>query len=153
MIVDHINRLESYSRLGIHVDKILEFIRYAKSQPLHEGRYDILGDDLYALVQKYETKERTKCQPETHVNHIDLQYIVHGEEHMLWHDKDMLQPIVRLDRKLDDIYFYHREPEQGIVRLKAGYFALLFPADAHTPCIKIDEIKPVYKIVFKIYVN
>jgi biofilm protein TabA len=149
MIIDSINNLYRYSGLGIAADKITEFVQYAKKVKLCQGRYDILGDDLFALVQRYNTKDEAECLPESHKQYIDLQYIVEGREELLWDFSDKLKIVDNRTSK-EDIIFYEKTSGKARVILEGDMFAMLFPYDAHIPCLHCGEPSKVYKIVFKI---
>lgn len=149
MIIDKIDNLAQYGPLGIPSDKIMEFIGRAQKTDLREGRHDILGDSLFALVQKYDTRDDSVCYPESHEKYADLQFILRGRERLTWNFTDRLS--VKQDNRPDsDILFYHRDSPQADVLLEAGMFALLYPDDAHMPCLHAGECSRVYKIVFKI---
>ena len=50
-----------------------------------------------------------------------------------------------------DIYFY--EGETVKLPIGGGRFMVLFPEDAHAPCIAAGGSKPVHKVVIKIAVE
>ncbi len=152
MIVDKLKRLKLYQNLGLPVKEILEFVEQAKTNLLVDGRHDILGDDLFALVQRYDTKEEIACLPESHLKYIDLQYVLEGEEVLLW---DFAEELTVVDDKRPeaDIRFHEKKPPLADVVLKKDMFAILYPEDAHTPCLHHETVSTVQKIVFKIKVN
>lgn len=149
MIVDKISNIMEYDKLGIHADKILEFINLVRNNGLTEGRYDILGENLFALVQRYETKNDSECLPESHEKYADLQFIVEGREIIGWEFADELDMVD--DRRPDsDIMFYQKAERKADIKLEKNMFVLLFPNDAHTPGLHRFEESKVFKIVFKI---
>ena len=46
------------------------------------GRVEIDGDQVFALVQEYNTKPKEQGFWESHRKYIDIQYVVSGSEHM-----------------------------------------------------------------------
>ena len=50
-----------------------------------------------------------------------------------------------------DIYFY--EGETAKILIGNGRLAILFPQDAHAPCIAAGESRPVRKVVVKVAVE
>ncbi|MDF2614230.1 MAG: uncharacterized protein K0S71_2016 [Clostridia bacterium] len=149
MIIDHIKNIQKYSYLNIPVDKIIEFIEYYNKAHLEDRRYDILGDDLFALVQSYKTIARGEGEWESHKEYIDLQYIDRGTEVMYWTLADEL--IVREDHTPEkDILFYENAPHKASIILEKGMFALLLTHDAHMPCCEAGKQEKMRKIVFKI---
>ena len=56
MILDSIKNISRYENLNIDFKAIVKFIDRVTNENLDNGRYDIKGDKLFALVQSYETK-------------------------------------------------------------------------------------------------
>ena len=75
MIVDNISRLDKYNLSKEVVEKILAFVDKANNEELELGRYDLDGDNLFALVQSYKGKEHSEGKWETHKKYADLQYV------------------------------------------------------------------------------
>ena len=84
MILDSIKNISRYENLNIDFKSIVEFIKRVNNENLDNGRYDINGDKLFALVQSYETKDSNECKLESHKKYIDIQYILKGTEVMYW---------------------------------------------------------------------
>lgn len=151
MIVDSINNLKAYEGLKINVHKITEFVKRVEELNLEDGKYEILGENLFAMVQTYETKPENQCRFETHNKYIDIQYIRKGIEVMNYKLKDNL--IVNEDlSETKDVIFYENTKDYTSVVVEEGSFALFLPHDGHKPGIKYGEIATVKKIVFKIKV-
>jgi biofilm protein TabA len=151
MITDTIGNLERYDKLGIHAKEIDAFITSAKIALPPDGRYDILGDDLFALVQTYDTKEDSLCYPEAHEKYADLQYMLMGMEIMGWQLADVLE-LTEDRRQGEDILFYKKAERKADIKLEQDMFVLLFPGEVHTPCLCHGNRAEVHKIVFKIRV-
>ena len=49
-----------------------------------DGRYEIDGDAVYCMVQTYETRSRQGHQFEAHRVYADIQYMMKGQESILW---------------------------------------------------------------------
>ena len=110
---------------------------------------EIDGDKVYALFQRYETKP-VNDSPEAHKKYIDLQYLIDGEEFI------GVAPLATMKKETEarpdgDIYFY--EGETVKLPIGGGRFMVLFPEDAHAPCIAAGSSKPVHKVVIKIAVE
>jgi len=149
MIVDDIKNIQKYSHLNIPIDKIVEFIAYNNKVNLEDTRYDILGDNLFALVQSYTTKTHDEGKWESHMEYMDLQYVVAGTEVMYWTLTEGLT--VSEDHTPEkDILFYEKTSHKASVILEKGMFALLLTHDAHMPCCVANKQEKVKKIVFKI---
>ena len=81
MIFDSIEKAEFYYNLSIHLKKGLLFLKNTPN--LHElpiGRIEIDGDNVFALVQEYETKDFNEDMWEAHKEYFDIQFMVSGTE-------------------------------------------------------------------------
>lgn len=151
MIVDNLKNLNKYSIFNFDIDHMREFIELYHKEELTSGRYDLNGNRLFALVQKYTTKNENECFPESHLEYIDIQVILKGVEVILWdHTEDI--KIVEDLVPGQDIRFHEKKEEKGQIILHENMFAIFFPSDAHTPCITWKEPSEVQKIVFKVKV-
>ncbi|MDC7290511.1 YhcH/YjgK/YiaL family protein [Blautia schinkii] len=149
MIVDKITNLTKYPVIRPFADTILAFIEKERRENLKDGRYNLDGDNLFALVQSYETKDLSQGLIESHEIYTDLQYIVKGEEYIYWNPLDELKLVE--DRRPDgDIAFYDGTNVKNKNLLTQGMFGYYFPTDGHMPCISVEESIPMKKIVFKI---
>lgn len=149
MIADKITNIHKYPLLADCADQIAAFVKKAEAENLPAGRYDLDGDNLFALVQNYNSKLRSEGRMEAHKLYTDLQYVIEGEECIYWNPVEGLE--VEEDRtpESDLIFFVCKEPA-GCTRLTAGMFGVYIPTDAHMPGIAAAESSPVRKIVFKI---
>lgn len=152
MITDKITNIKKYPEIDAYAQEILAFIKKTEEDALEDGRYELKGDELFALVQSYETRPLEAGLMESHVQYIDLQYIVSGEECIYWN------PIEEMTVKEDkrpaaDAIFYEIEQPQNKTVLKSGMFGYYIPTDGHMPCIAADTVMKVKKIVFKIKVQ
>lgn len=151
MIVDRIENITKYPLLDKYADVIFDFIDRCDRGKLKEGRYSLLGDKIFALVQSFETKAKEGAKMESHKAYADLQYIHAGREIIYYDVAEELK--IAEDRRPDaDILFYDVREDKGGVKLDAGMFGYFAPQDAHMPCIWWEEGHPekVVKIVFKI---
>lgn len=125
-----------------------DFIEKAIKENLEVGKYEIDGKKVWASVQKYDSKDEAKW--EAHKNYIDIQYIVEGEERMLYCDIDDAIASVEYNAEKDVIFFDAKA--QGELICKKDTFAIFFPNDVHKPGLKIESNTPVYKVVVKVRV-
>lgn len=149
MITDKLINVTKYADAIPYAEEMLAFAKRAAEEKLPAGRYDIIGDDLYALVQEYTTKTRAEARMESHKLYIDLQYVLEGEEIIYWSAVEDLK--VEEDRTPEsDLIFYECEEPQGSTCLGAGMFGFYLPTDGHMPSVAAKECAPARKIVFKI---
>ncbi|WP_296646741.1 YhcH/YjgK/YiaL family protein [Romboutsia sp. 13368] len=149
MILDSIKNISKYENLNIDLKSIVEFIDRVESENLENGKYELDGDKLFALVQSYETKDSDECRLESHKKYIDIQYVQEGTEVMYWSLVDGLKVTEDLS-EVSDVIFYEDDKNSTELVVNEKSFALFFTHDAHKPGVKFNTKSNVRKIVFKI---
>ncbi|HZK39515.1 MAG TPA: YhcH/YjgK/YiaL family protein [Clostridia bacterium] len=149
MVIDRIENINLYEPLLDCLPQIQKFLTSFEKEPCVDGRYELDGEKLFALVQRFETKPAEGRLPEAHRKYIDLQLVISGEENIGWAPLPTLKEETEEFSKGGDIGFYSGDI-QIWATLKAGHFALLYPEDAHLPCTQVHGPSDVCKVVFKI---
>ena len=151
MILDKLSQAKLYHSLSPYYAKSFAWLaKFDDSIP--DGRYDIDGDNAYAMVQRYETIPLSKAKLESHRVYIDLQYLHAGKETILWAPlEDMTETTMEYTTEGDGA-LYTVVPTVTPLRLAPGMFTLLYPADAHGPRVEWDGPSDVVKVVVKIRV-
>lgn len=151
MIIGHIDNLdEEFCSYAQAIQKGLRFLQEKDFSKMESGRYDIDGDQIFALVQRYETKDAEDCRPETHNNYLDIQYMAKGREYLSW---CVLGPDLEISEAYDpdrDVAFYKKLVPENNVLLTDRIFAVLYPHDVHRPGCKAEQKQDVLKVVVKI---
>lgn len=148
MILDSISSAEIYFGISPKIQKALEFIAETDFESQADGRIDIDGDNIYALVQRYTTKDAEEAKWESHQKYIDIHYMEKGFETVGYTNYEYLDLEVPYDAEKDCMLY---DGEGDFFQLGEGDFAIFFPQDAHMPGIMIDdEGEEVLKIVVKI---
>jgi YhcH/YjgK/YiaL family protein len=132
--------------------KALDFLRRPGIADLPDGRHNIDGDKVFALVQRYETLPMERPRFEAHRQYVDVQFMAAGAEVIGW------APLgsVRVDEPYDavkDVCFGEAAGGWTPVRLEAGQLAVLYPEDAHAPRLAAGAPATVAKIVVKVAVT
>jgi len=148
MIVDNLRNYSLYLEVNKGFQGAFKFIEEFNKSELPVGRYEIDGNNVYALVQSYETKPVTEKKWETHKEYIDLQYVVRGKENIGWINKNGLTPCTSYSVEKDCTLY--EELEGTSVKLGNSDFMILFPEDAHKPGCIWEEKQIITKIVIKI---
>jgi len=152
MIVDKIENADVYVKLSGAITKALEILRDKELIEKDDGRYDVDGDNLYYLVQRYTTKPVEQCKLEAHRRYIDIQFVADGEEIMGYRPLDNLDVQTPYNPE-KDIILYKKPDNITEIKLGCGMFAVLFPQDAHMPKCQIDGPSSVHKVVVKVKIN
>jgi len=79
MISDSLAHSDRYARLHPCFAAAFEFLRTLSANPA-DGRHEIDGDSLFALVQSYSTTPATERKLEHHRKYADIQFLFAGEE-------------------------------------------------------------------------
>lgn len=149
MILDKIENINLYNNISVLFSQALVFLRNTDFSKLDDGKYYLQNDNLFYIVQRYETKPFNEGKLEAHQKYIDVQYLVTGEEyfgHAFLDDLSVSQPY---DQEKDCI-FYHQPQKITTLKLLPQMFAVFFPHDAHIPCRHLDLPNQVLKVVVKI---
>ena len=152
MIVDKIENADAYAKLSEAIAKALEILSDKELIEKDDGRYEVDGDNLYYLVQRYATKPAEQCKLEAHKRYIDIQFVADGEEIMGYCPVDNLEVQMPYNPE-KDIILYKKPDNITEVKLGGGMFAVLFPQDAHMPKCRIDGPSEVHKVVVKVKIS
>lgn len=116
-----------------------------------DGKYEIMGDDIFALVQSYDSKNIADCKLETHRKFIDIQTLLVGSERMFYSTVNSLENCDEYN-SANDVAFYKYEADKAVeYTLNPGIFTIFFPNEGHMPGIALHSgSAPVKKVVIKI---
>ena len=128
---------------------VFEFMKQDLSS-MEVGKYALVGDQAYATISEYETKEPENARWEAHKKYIDLQYVISGEEKMGILPLSQAKNAMAYNEQKDLIFYGDNDGDLHLATSEA--FFLFFPNDVHRPCMKVDESAPVRKLVAKIAV-
>jgi len=146
MILDTLNNWKKY---GWTVDRFRRGFEFLETLTADapEGTVRIDDDDLYCMIQGYETTPVEGHEFEAHRHYADIQLVLSGEEAILWAP----QPSLTVTKPYKpDIEFYTLTPSPTELVLAAGQFAVFLPQDAHAPCIAHGAPARVRKAVVKV---
>lgn len=149
MIIDSIQNRARYERLGTGIAKALEYLARTDVSKVATGRYDLDGDNVYALVQRYDTKPREKGVWEAHRRYIDVQFVAGGVESMGYAPIGSLTVTQPYAADKDCVLL---AGTGDFVTAAAGTFVVFFPEDAHMPCLACGAPQAVCKVVVKVAV-
>lgn len=152
MVLDTLANAARYESLNSRFTKAFAFLLTVDgTQEL--GRHDLDGDHCFALVQTYETKPIEKAKFEAHRKYIDVQFIQSGRETILWAPLDTMKEETMAYSEEKDAALWKLTADTTPLHVSAGHFAILWPEDAHAPCIEWDKPEQVFKVVIKVAVE
>jgi YhcH/YjgK/YiaL family protein len=146
MIIDSILGLERYFSMCPKFEKVFQFLRQQPLETLEEGRYEIEGDEIYAMVTDKPGRKVEDVRLEVHDSYIDIQILLRGQESMGYLDRRFCKEVHTSYDAVKDIAFYEEAPEVFFT-LEPGHLVIFFPYDAHAPMIGTDAIR---KMVVKV---
>lgn len=148
MYLGHIDHLAFH--LPTAIQKALDYCRNTDLATLEAGRYNIEGDDMFALVQDPMTQSWDSGYPEFHARYVDVQYLIAGEEIIGYLPANAaLVPIT--NQLIDnDIAFVPQQINETKLVLTPGMYAVFFPGELHRPCRAVKENMHIKKVVIKI---
>lgn len=134
MIFDTIQNIANYRGLGANMDRAIDFILSADFSAL-EGRFEVDGKKVFGFMQEPELRDPAEAQFEAHRRYADIQLALTDGEIMGWLPLEKVENWEAFDTEKD--IGFSDVAEKGVAMpLNAGYFMMLFPWDAHMPCLK-----------------
>jgi YhcH/YjgK/YiaL family protein len=154
MIVASLDQLANQASMPPRLRVALDFLQQTDLLALPDGRAEIQGEEVFALVQSYDTRPIPE-QPrfEAHRKYLDVQYLASGKEAMGWASLDQLDVTIAYIPDKDILLGHVPEGASCFVPFGAGQGILLYPTDAHAPMHAAGEPGPVKKIVVKVLLD
>ncbi len=149
LILDSIENASSCYALGARIEQALRFLQEQDFSELEPGRYDIDGDDCFAIVQRYQTRPVQECIWESHRRYIDIQFVVSGIERIGHAPQSQMTVHTPYSAETDQGVY---TGEGDLLTVRAGYFAIFFPGEAHMPFVQAGGPSQVTKVVVKVRV-
>lgn len=116
---------------------------------LPDGRVDLEGDNVYALVQSYDTVPATEKHFESHRAYADIQFIVEGTEVIHYAPVANLTPLNGYNTEKD--FLLYADPAVSTpLHCPRGTFAIFHPHDGHKPGCTSGASCFVRKVVIKV---
>ena len=146
MIIDTLNNLCKYVGMNPLFADVVAFLKENDLNSLEEGKHFIKEKDLFVNIQTAKGRAKEAATLETHVNMIDIQIPLDGEETFGY---TPLQDLPDFEYNAEkDITKYGNTLAQTYLTLQPGQMAIFFPQDGHAPCIsdKVEIKKAIFKV-------
>jgi YhcH/YjgK/YiaL family protein len=151
MIADLLSNAERYLYLHPLFQQGFEYLYSTDLKNTPDGRYELNGEKLVAIVQSYETKPTLDEQMESHKRYIDIQYIISGTE-LVGHAFLQEQTIAKPYSAKEDFMLYEDQPD-FFSKFHEGMFMIFYPTDLHLPSIQVSKSETVKKVVLKVEIQ
>ena len=146
MIIDTLDNLGKYVGLNPLFADVVEFMKQNDLNALEPGKHMIKDKDLFVNITTAKGRAKEAATLETHINMIDIQIPLDGEETFGYTPlKDLPEFEYNAEK---DITKYDTTMAQTYVTCKPGQMAIFFPQDGHAPCI--SEAAEIKKAIFKV---
>lgn len=130
------------------ISEAVEVIKSVKFEEMELGKH-VINDELYLLIQEYESKDINVARYEAHKNYVDIQYVVDGKESIYIAPVSVMEVTEPYSEEKDVVFFENIDRAATAVLTSGGY-VILYPEDAHKPGVAVDEPMNVKKIVGKV---
>lgn len=148
MIKDTLSFMEKYKPLHPAMAKAIDYLTKTDLSHLLPGRYDIDGDNLYAMINEYETKPLYESEWEAHRKYIDIQCMIKGQEQISYANIDRMESKGPYDADHDVLFLLGQSDDELL--LKEGDVAIFWPEDVHRPGIANKKPVLIKKVVIKV---
>ena len=110
-----------------------QFLQREDLESLGEGNYPILGEDVFAMVQSFETAPEEELEGEERIDVIARSSCTVTE-----------------NPEGKDICFLEAKEKFSQMLLRKGDFLILSPEEAHRPAVAANQPRKCKKIVVKV---
>lgn len=154
MIIDTLANHHLYHAMHPRLAVALAHLASTDFSQLPVGNYPLDGDNIFVIVNDYQTKPKEVEPFEVHRKYIDVQYVVSGEEEFGYLPLAAQTPSRPYFEKHDYAEFDYEsnKADAAFIPLKVGMFALFFPGDMHMPGTSNEPVS-VRKVVIKVKID
>lgn len=133
------------------INEALKYLKNTDITTLELGKH-VINDWLYINVQEYMSKPLSECRFESHRKYVDIQMMINGVEAIETCDIDKLEGETEYSDE-QDVMFWKQKPNQMRSVITNNAYVILYPQNAHMPCIAIDKPAKIRKLVAKVLIS
>ena len=150
MILDRLENIARYRGLSRRMAQAIDLLLAEDWAAREDGRYELDGEAIVAIVQQYTTKPADQGIWEAHRRYIDIQVMFRGTELMGWAPLPTLKITEPYNRERDVMFL---EGSGSTLRVAEGIFSIVHPEDGPKPTLADGAPAVVRKVVFKVQVE
>ena len=154
MILNSIN--QASQEIKFLPEKIQEAINYLKQtdfSKLENKTYPLKGDEIFVVIQEYQTKPKQEKNAEQHQKYIDIQYMISGTEIIGVGYENLENEILENYNEEKERIKYGKIKNEKDIVISKGDYIILFPQDIHRPGCSFQKQNNVRKAVIKIAID
>ncbi len=148
MIVDQLSASAAYESLHPLFPQAFAYLR-AFDVKTEDGKYELQGQDLVAIVQRYQTAPSADKLWEAHQVYGDIQVVYQGRENCGHADQQTLVVTKPYIAEKDVEKYAAPSSSTALLTLGHGNFAIFHPQDGHQPGVQIGAPAEILKVVIK----
>lgn len=147
MVVDNLIYAKQYYGLGVRIEKALKYLESTDLLQLEIGKHEIEGNNIFAIVSEYKTKNIEQVKWEAHKEYLDIQYVIKGKERIGYSSINEMEVMVEYNEEKDILFV---EGQGDFVTVNEGTFIIFAPNDVHMPGVCFEKPLHVKKVVIKV---
>ena len=148
MILDQLSASAAYESLHPLFPQAFAYLRAFDSKT-EDGKYELQGQDLVAIVQRYQTAPSADKLWEAHQVYGDIQVVYQGLENCGHADQTILVVTKPYIAEKDVEKYAAPSSPTALLTLGHGNFAIFHPQDGHQPGVQIGAPGEILKVVIK----
>jgi YhcH/YjgK/YiaL family protein len=148
MIVDQLSASAAYESLHPLFPQAFAYLRTFDPKT-EDGKYELQGQDLVAIVQRYQTAASADKLWEAHQVYGDIQVVYQGLENCGHTDQTTLVVTKPYIAEKDVEKYAAPSSPTALLTLGRGNFAIFHPQDGHQPGVQIGAPAEILKVVIK----
>jgi YhcH/YjgK/YiaL family protein len=153
MITDVLENLGKYRSVIPHSKEILDYIKATSLSSLQAGKYPVIGDSAFILIQEYLTKTESEKKWESHKKYIDIQIVLDGLEFMDYSPSSVLSIQDPYSEEKDIVFYKNDAMEHSRIVVPKNHFCIFFPGEAHKPGLHVTREMSIMKAVIKVAIG
>lgn len=138
-----------YSKNPERWNKAFQFLAETDLENIEPGKYKLEGDNLFANIDEYKSRNEGDTRFESHKKYADIQYLIKGKELIGVLPLNKMTEISEPYDEEKDLVFYKSNTKNNRLATSENFF-IFFPDDAHKPCLKVEDNEDVKKVVIKV---
>ncbi len=147
MILDHIKNAHLYDSLNPYFKTAFKYLSNVKQSDFEQKKLEVDGSNFFLLYFDTEGKGKEAVKLECHQKYLDIHFVFKGSDLMGYKETSHCKDVHTDSIAGDDYKLFNDKPVSEVL-INEGYFAIVFPGDAHAPLMCEGKfLKVVAKII------
>lgn len=147
MILGHIKDAHLYYGLNPYFKTAFRYLKNVTIKDFEKKRQDVDGPNFFLLYFDLEGKGKNGVKLECHQKYIDIHFVFKGTDLIGYKETSSCTDVDTDEMEKNDYKLFNDKPVSEIL-VNEGYYAIVFPGDAHAPLMGEDKfLKVVAKII------